>query len=283
MKLGPRAFLLIPFLLPHFSFAQCSDAGVCSIGHRPSGDLKHSVFVSYIFGASGKPDDLSFHSAELGAEVRIAENIRLSFSIPFNSQSGPLGSSTGIGDLVVLWSQAMLAESDFLLDLQGGIKLPTGSVTAGGLPQLYQPGLGTTDLIFGIHGQTGEWGFALAYQLAGGRSKNPVTRLQRGDDLLIRAGYTTRFDQFSLTLEALAIKRLQESNVLTSPAGQPEAFGNIPDSDQTQINLVARASHPVNETLTLNALLAIPALKRTINVDGLTRSISASAELSVSL
>ena len=283
MKLAPGAFLLTAFLLPHSSFAQCSDAGVCSIGHRPSGDIKHSVFVSYTFGTSGKPDDLSFNSAEVGTEVGITENSRLSFSIPFHSQSGPLGSSTGIGDLMVLWSQAILAESDFLLNLQGGIKLPTGSVTAGGLPQSYQPGLGTTDLIFGIHGQTDEWGFALAYQLAGGRSKNPITRLQRGDDFLLKAGYTIRFDRLSLTFEALAIKRLQESSVLTSPAGQPETFGNIPDSDQTQLNLVARASHPVNETLTLNAFLAIPTLNRTVNVDGLTRAIAVSAGLSVSL
>ncbi|MEX1139421.1 MAG: hypothetical protein WEF53_08795 [Bacteroidota bacterium] len=283
MKLSHAAFAFLVFLLPQPSFTQCSDAGVCSIGHRSTGDLSHSISISYSYGQSGKPDDLSFHSAEVAGDIGIAEDSRLSFSLPFNSQSGPLGSVSGIGDLVVLWSQALLAESDFSVSLQGGLKLATGSVTAGGLPQAYQSGLGTTDLIVGIRGQTDAWGFALAYQLAGGRSKNPVTRLQRGDDLLFRAGYTTQIEQLGLTLEALFIKRLQESTVRTSLPGQPETFGNLPNSNQTQINLVARASHPITETLQLHAFVAMPTLKRDVNVDGLKRALVFSAGFSVSL
>jgi hypothetical protein len=170
-----------------------------------------------------------------------------------------------------------------LLSLQGGIKLPTARVTAGGLPQNYQTGLGTTDLLFGIHAQVDAWGFTLAYQLAGGRSKNPVTRLQRGDDLLVKAGYTAYVGQLGITMEAFGIKRLQESNILTSSPGQPETFGDLPDSDQAQINLVASLAHPLNESVGINGFLAIPTLKRNINVDGLTRSIAASLGLSVSL
>ncbi|MEX2115473.1 MAG: hypothetical protein WEB37_01190 [Bacteroidota bacterium] len=283
MKLSHAAFFLLTFLLPQSSFTQCSDAGVCSIGHRSSADLSNLISISYTFGQSGKPDDLSFHGAEVAADIGITEDSRLSFSLPFNSQSGPLGSTTGIGDLVVLWSQRLLAQSDFFLNLQGGVKFATGSVTAGGLPQAYQSGLGTTDLIFGIHGRMDGWGFALAYQLAGGRSENPVTRLQRGDDLLLRAAYTTNFKQLSLTLETLVIKSLQESSVRTSLPGQPEVYGNIPNSNQTQINLVVRGSHPITGTLHLNAFAAIPTLKRDVNVDGLKRSIAISAGFSVSL
>jgi hypothetical protein len=282
MNVGLR-FILLLFVPIHFSLSQCSDAGACSIGHRPAANLKHSVFVSYLYGSSGKPDDLSFHRVDVVADVAIAADSRLSLNVAFNSQSGPLGSASGIGDVVVLWTQSMLDVSGVLMSLQGGIKFPTGSVNAAGLPQSYQPGLGTTDLILGVLAQTGRWGFAAAYQIAGGRSNNTLTRLGRGDDILGKAGYTTQLEQLSLTLEVIIIKRLQESTILTSPAGQPEAYGRIPGSDQTQINLAARFAHPLNESLGLSGFVAIPTLKRNINTDGLKRSIAASVGLSVSL
>lgn len=283
MKFRSAAFALFALLTPHSLFTQCSDAGVCSIGHRPSAGLSHSISFAYSFGRSGTPDDLSFHSAELAAEIGITKGSRLSFSIPFSAQSGPLGSTSGAGDIIALWSQQLLSENGFSLGLQGGVKLATGSANAGGLPQAYQSGLGTTDLIVGINAQRDAWGFALGYQLTGGRSKNSLTRLQRGNDLLLRAGYTVQLEQIDLTFEALFIKRLQESSVLTSPAGQPETFGTIPNSDQTQLNFVARVTHPLSETLHLKGFAAIPTLKRDVNVDGLKRSLVLSAALSVSL
>ena len=65
------------------------------------------------------------------------------------------------------------------------------------------------------------------------------------------------------TLEALAIKQLGESSVLTSSA--------------------ALGSPALSEGLTHSAFVAIPTLKREVNVDGLKRSIALSAGLSVSL
>lgn len=283
MNLRWSAFALLALLTPPSLFPQCSDAGVCSIGHRPSAELSHSVSFAYTFGRSGTPDDLLFHSAELAAELGITKDSRLSVSIPFSAQSGPLGSTSGPGDAIALWSQQLLSGDGFSLSLQGGVKLATGNVNESGLPQAYQSGSGTTDIIVGINAQRGDWGAALGYQRAGGRSKNLVTRLQRGDDLLLRAGYTARMEQTGLTFEALFIKRLQESSVITSTAGQPETFGTIPNSDQTQLNLVARITHPLSETLYLKGFAAIPTLKRDVNVDGLKRSLVLSAGLSVSL
>lgn len=284
MKLRFAAFALFALLVaPHSLFSQCSDAGVCSIGHRPSESPSHSISFAYTFGKSGTPDDLVFHNADLSAELGVTSDSRLSVSIPFSAQSGPLGSTSGAGDLIALWSQRLLSEVGFSLSLQGGVKLATGSVNEGGLPQAYQSGSGTTDLIIGINVQRDAWGFALGYQWAGGRSKNSPTRLKRGDDLLFRAGYTTRQAQTDLTFEALLIKRLQESSVITSAPGLPETFGNIPDSDQAQVNLVVRIAHPLSETLHFGGFAALPTLKRDVNVDGLKRALVLSAGLSVSL
>ncbi|HEX9829950.1 MAG TPA: hypothetical protein VGB10_07030, partial [Bacteroidota bacterium] len=39
------------------AYAQCSDAGACAISYGASAS-KNKVGLSYIFGSSGKPDDL---------------------------------------------------------------------------------------------------------------------------------------------------------------------------------------------------------------------------------
>jgi len=268
--------------LPNSLNAQCSDAGVCSIGH-PSEPSAHTLSLSYGFGTSAKADSLTFHSVEAAANFEILDGGRLSVGIPFNSQSGPLGSVSGIGDLTILWSQILSSNGNAVFGFQAGAKIALANVNNGDLPQAYQSGLGTNDLLLGMHYEVSGLNVALAYQHSAGRSDNKATRLKRGDDLLVRGGYTTKIDAVRLTGEVLAIKRLHTSNVITSAPGQPETFADLPNSDQAQVNLVARGLYPVSDGLNLALMAAVPLLKRDVNVDGLTRSIALSAGLTVTL
>jgi hypothetical protein len=219
---------------------------------------------------------------EFAGSVEITEGGSLSISIPLNSQSGPLGSVPGIGDLTVVWNQTLSSSQSWVFAIQAGAKIALADVNAENLPQAYQSGLGTNDVLLGLQAQVSDWNFAVAYQLSSGRSENAATRLKRGDDLLLRGGYAVMVSDVRLAGEVLAIKRLQASNVIIS-AGPPETFGDVPNSDQAQINLVARGSYPVSETLEAGILVALPMLKRDVNVDGLTRSLSLSAGLTISL
>ncbi|HEX9614987.1 MAG TPA: hypothetical protein VGA55_05755 [Bacteroidota bacterium] len=262
--------------------AQCSDAGVCSLGQR-SEPSAHSVSLSYGFGKSGKTDSLTFHAIEAAASIEIIPGGRLLIAVPFNNQSGPLGSVSGIGDLTVAWHQTLSSSEPWAVGFQVGGKIALAHVNAENLPQAYQSGLGTNDLLLGVLVQYSEWNAALAYQYSPGRSDNRLTRLKRGDDLLVRAGYTSMVDGFRLAGEILAIKRLHRSSIVTSTLGQLETFGDVPDSDQAQVNLVGRGAYPLSETVEIGFMAAIPLLKREVNVDGLTRSIALSAGLTVSL
>ena len=169
------------------------------------------------------------------------------------------------------------------LNVQVGGKLATGEVNAGNLPQAYQSGIGTNDLLLGLSYSYDSWNAALGYQYSRGRSDNRSTRLKRGDDLLMRLGYNAPIASMTAGVEVLAIKRLEESSVFAFTTQSGDAFISIPKSDQFQINLLGRFSFPLEEGVSLRSLIAFPILKRDINVDGLTRALTLSIGLQTTL
>jgi len=202
---------------------------------------------------------------------------------PWSRISGPLGYASGIGDLTLLWSQTVWKVNADQVSVQIGGKFATGNANSANLPQAYQPGLGTNDFLFGVSYGTEPWLFAVGYQLSRGRSNNSITRLQRGDDLLARIGFTTHIDDLIVGLELLTIKRLQESSVLNPVNAAGGSFIAVSGSDQFQANFLARVSLPLSEPYSLAGLAAVPLRSRSVNVDGLTRSITLSVGIQYAL
>ncbi|MEX2090260.1 MAG: hypothetical protein WEB62_10835, partial [Bacteroidota bacterium] len=271
--IAPWCILLT--LFPHSVYSQCSDAGVCSIGsHRPA--ASHQIGVSYTYGRSSATDDLTFHSVALEGNFHLEQDTRFAVTLPWSTQSGPLGSASGLGDLILVLDHVLLRSMPGQLNVQVGGKLATGEVNGGNLPQSYQSGLGTNDLLLGLSYSYDSWNAALGYQYSGGRSENRQTRLKRGDDFLIRLGYNTSIAPVTAGLEVLAVKRLAESSVHEFTTQSGDMFISIPKSDQFQINILGRFSLPLEEGYSLQTLVAFPILKRDINVDGLTRALTLS-------
>jgi hypothetical protein len=258
-------------------YSQCSDAGVCSIGGEShAGMKKNSISLSYTFGKSDKTYDITYNSAALFAKSELIEGVSISASLPFNAQSGPAGSVSGIGDPIILIENIFIKENEFTLSAQAGVKLPLGDDNKEGLPQPYQSGLGATDFLAGISLMVNNFSFGAGYQKAGGRNNN-ILQLKRGDDLLLRAGYNYNFSPgYFGTLEILAIKRLQLSSITNFSGG----YADVPGSDQFQVNLAATFIYSINEYMNLNLFGAVPLKKREVNPDGLTRAISLSAGVS---
>jgi len=71
-----------------------------------------------------------------------------------------------------------------------------------------------------------------------------------------------------------------KSSVLVSGTGATETFADVANSDQLQINLVARTSYRFLDNYDIRVLAAAPLRNRDVNVDGLTRSITLSAGFS---
>ncbi|HAB51611.1 MAG: hypothetical protein A2315_08700 [Ignavibacteria bacterium RIFOXYB2_FULL_35_12] len=146
----PVLFLFI-LLINYCVLAQCSDAGVCRLSDH-SFDIENNtsldVSVAYKFGSSGKEDDVQFHSLQLNGNYNLFTNSSIKFLIPYNIQSGPGGNVSGLGDLIISWNQNLLSYESSSLNASLGIKLATGSDNKNSLPQLYQSGLGSNDLLF---------------------------------------------------------------------------------------------------------------------------------------
>ncbi|OGU71265.1 MAG: hypothetical protein A2V93_01395 [Ignavibacteria bacterium RBG_16_34_14] len=259
------------------NFAQCSDAGVCQLGHlADEKEEQLNISVTYKNGYSGKEDDVSFNSIQLETTYELFNNSTVKILLPYNFKSGPGGNVKGIGDLIISWTQELFSNEASSLNASLGAKLATGDENKEhSLPQIYQPGLGSNDFIFTVDYNNNNFGFGTGYQLAGGRNDKEGLRLKRGDDLLLKASYLFSSEYFKIIPQLIFIKRLSKSSILdiNSPG---ENFIEVDKSDQSQFNLLALVQYNLNENYDFFSEVAIPLLKREVNVDGLTRTYTVS-------
>jgi hypothetical protein len=281
-------FIFITAIMSFFpitSFGQCSDAGVCQIGHIISDNKENQLDISLLYknGYSGKDNDVSFSSFQLAAQYRLFGSSTIGFVMPYNLQSGPGGDVNGPGDLLISWSQGLLLNGTNALSASIGVKLATGDENKEPtLPQIYQPGLGSNDFLFAVNYNYEKFGLGIGYQLSGGRNDNEILRLKRGDDLLIRASYLFTLDYFQITPNLIFIKQLSTSSIL-DPGSENENFIEIEGSDQSQLNFLTIIQYNLNEDYALFSEIAIPFLKRDVNVDGLKRAYTASFGIKLSI
>lgn len=270
--------------------AQCSDAGVCIIGKHYSKEFTGPasiVSLGYVYGTSGKDADingalnnLSFGSFKLETELDVFKSTRLAINIPFTFVTGPLGDNNGIGDLSAVVTKSFNIKKIHTLSFSIGGKFATGKVNSNdSLPQRYMPGLGTNDLFLGAAYTYANYYFGVAYQKPFGRSANYVTRLKRGDDVLVRAGFFEQFNKLGVKAEILTILRIQASSIL-DPASTGENFIEIDGSNETQVNLLVTVTYRASREIGLTGQAAIPFLKRNYNFDGLKRTLSLAGSVS---
>lgn len=286
MKNNLVILLLLFFLmiLSQKSLAQCSDAGVCQVGGHmiDSEDKKHlDISFAYKYGSSDKDDDVKFHSWQLSGSYNPFEKSSVQILIPYNFQSGPVDNVNGIGDLILSWTQKLLSDENSSLSASVGAKLATGSANENSLPQIYQSGLGSNDLLFVLSCSYSSVNLSISYQLAGGRNDNEL-KLKRGDDLLLRGAYSLAFGEVNIMPQILFIKRLSKSSIIDFNF-PTEKFIDIDKSDQSQLNLLTVLEYDFGVVYSLVGEVAIPFLKREVNVDGLTRVFSASVGIKFSI
>ncbi|MBI3132479.1 MAG: hypothetical protein HYZ13_14275 [Acidobacteria bacterium] len=264
--------VLRPIVFPMLAlplFAQCSDAGVCAL-ERATPTSGHRISLVGQYGRSGSPDDLTFQSLRLEGQFRLGPRTSVTAVLPFGRVSGPYGSTSGLGDAILVVEQSLAEGSWGRLSGQLGARFATGEDDAAALPQRYQLGLGSTDPLVGLRLDAPSWELGLGYQKAGARSANGQEPLKRGDDLLFHLGARGSLGQVGGSLKAVAIQRLGRSD-LREPDG---SIRTLPDSDRLQVNLVGGLSLPLDRGWSLETRLALPLFKRPDNTDGLKRALS---------
>jgi hypothetical protein len=270
------AFLLLPGIVR----GQCSDAGICSINQdllgNPASPLQ--LLLQYRYGYSGSDDRINYHQLNLNASYDLLETLSLHLFFPFSRQSsGPDGKVSGIGDIILMgkYDFAQLGAYTFKGSL--GLKFASGGSNVDALlPQSYQPGLGTNDILFGVAATASHWQFSTGYQFVEKTfSENFITPIRRSDDIYFQAAYLNNWQELDYRLELLFIQSMGpiETREVTvdNPTG---AIIDVDGSDQAQLNLGGQITYPFLEKQRAIFGLAMPIINRDTNIDGLRRSIS---------
>lgn len=261
--------------------AQCSDAGICSLGGNSIEEKTNALDLSlkYSYGYSGKDDDISYSSVELNGLFHFTADTKFNVIMPYNFQSGPLGSVNGIGDLIISLTHSYTIDKS-RLTFSAGLKFATADEKKEpSLPLAYQNGLGTNDLLLGIDYSCSNISFGIGYQLAHNINNYNTSILERGNDFLLRGDYTFVIDEFLITPQFLFIKRLGKTKVPDHTDDFVD-YIEIEDSDHTQLNFLINTAYKVNDFYSLFVEAAVPFLERDVNVDGLKRAFTISTGLS---
>ncbi|MDP4220366.1 MAG: hypothetical protein Q8916_12000 [Bacteroidota bacterium] len=274
-------FATISVLAAHSTYAQSGDAGLAGfVGELR--DLRHpAITLDYLYGSSAAGDHITYNAYQVSAALTVFGGTHIWGSVPLRQQNGPLGSVSGIGDLTIVINQSLINLAGLDLSVDLGTKLATGSVTNGSLPQSYQNGTGSSDLLLGVDLVSSSINLGVAYELAGGRSANELTRLKRGDDFIARAGYMHHGESLDLGGEVIGIWQIQESSVL-NPITQAGDYINVAGSNGLALNALFKARYNLGSMFSITGTLGIPLNKRDHNEDGLSRSLTASAGVALS-
>jgi hypothetical protein len=275
------AIILITMLAQISLRSQCSDAGIMIIGQHNPEVLSHEhpdkVKLDYNIGYSGSDGgDIVYNKLIASTDLVLFSSTRLEAALPLVFNTGPTGTTGGLGDAIAVITTYIPLHKLGVWGISLGGKFATGSTTQNDLPQSYQPGLGSNDLLFGIGSNVGAANVYFAYQKPYGRSKNQLTQLKRGDDIMLRFGYGLPVDKTILQAEFIAVKQLQNSSVIV-PGSDPVNYTEVDGTNQLQIDLTGRVWYNINTKFRFEAYVSIPLLKRDFNFDGLKRTFSVSA------
>lgn len=277
--------LTVFFVLGFFAnigFSQCSDAGICTLsGMRHLEKHEQGLLgLNYNFGKSPKADSLTFNSIRFISEYEFIENNRVKLLIPFNFQKGPLGRVAGLGDFILSFEHIITDLNDRTFVVEAGMKFATAKQNVDSLPQRYQNGLGTNDLLLNATYSVKGVHIGLGLQHPFGRSAN-FEGLKRGTDLSLRMGYGKTYDAFGFDASIIAVKSFGLQSIADRQGAVFIPYIDVPNSDQFQVNLAIDGKYSLSETVSVTVVAAIPFLKREINVDGLSRSFTLSAGIYV--
>ena len=277
----------------------CSDAGFCSIGSfkNTAASSNDKSNTSLTFGSAFGVGEQSVFvvTPYLQLDKKLKKDWQIQAKITYNNASKDGYSIGGLGDGYVIGVKSWSNKHQGKNAINFGIKFPLNNAdnksNGTSLPLAYQSTLETTDLIVGYATQSKTWSFAAAAQIPLSQNNSnsfitPITeplknyvstrQLNRKADVLLRA--TKKFETSkSLVFRAsgLIIYHLGNDSYTDLSNTQIE----IKESDGITFNINGGVNYKLSSKLSLDLLIGIPLVVRTIRPDGLTRSLVIVPEL----
>ncbi|MBD0405348.1 hypothetical protein [Flammeovirga sp. EKP202] len=278
----------------------CSDAGICTTGAlNPENDgenlsyFENKFTVDYLLYYQLYQDNQTDRG--IGLAVNYHLNRRNSFQIKTNYaiKESPLTRTSGLGDITLAYSYALLQTDKWQISTVIGGKIPTSdadiSLNGLPLPMYFNTSLGTYDALFGFAISSKAWHFSFGYQQPlTTASKHeydpdywseqpnykwmqnwyPATRhLDRKADVSGRVKYTLRTSKWSLSPSVLAIYKLENGYVESLNNGNYDFEG----SDGLALNILVEGSYNFSPYFSMGAVAGYAAVQRPFNPDGLAR------------
>jgi len=299
-----------------FSYSQgCSDAGLCSIdgGHSDMDNTTEQSNINLSLSNSIGIGDNSVLINSTGINVAYsADDFTLSAGVPFVITSGDLGSTSGLGDLLLTLGTNLYSDEEISWNATFGGKIATNNAdlkNSDGLPMpmVNQTSQGTNDMIFLTSLRSGSWQFTTGVQTPLNRNENSFTneivfeefspetedyfsnrgiyessrKFKRGSDVMFKIEkFFDLNEDLKLMGGVLPVYRLSNSIY------EERSTGNdieISDSDGLTVNIIGSMDYRVSKVSSFKLNFGFPVLTRTVRADGLTRALVATVSYSVAI
>jgi hypothetical protein len=277
----------------------CSDAGFCTIGAlNPQiiadtlGDeryLKNNFHLSPTFAMGEQGVSIWQYTPEVN--LTLVKGLMWQAKMPYVYAYGNLGSNYGIGDVSTSLTYTHFFKKTTSLAVTLGSKIPThdaGTCENGRpLPMPYQRSLGTYDGIIGVKFMYKTWNFSAGYQMVlANKNDNGFlasrwtgdddaqayfvsNKLNRGDDMLLRAEKVFIVKKLNLSAGLLGIYRLNKDKYTDASGTETELAG----SSGLTVNITGSATYVFTPRSSFGMNFGFPVLVRETRADGLTRSM----------
>ncbi len=299
-KIFSAAIILSSFFTYNYTNAQgCSDAGFCTIGAlNPQiiadtlGDeryLKNNFHLSPTFALGEQGVSIWQYTPEVN--LTLVKGLMWQAKMPYVYAYGNLGSNYGIGDVSTSLTYTHFFKKTTSLAVTLGSKIPThdASTCENGrpLPMPYQRSLGTYDGILGVKFMYKTWNFSAGYQMVlANKNENCFlasrwtgdddaqeyfvsNKLNRGDDMLLRAEKVFIVKKLNLSAGLLGIYRLNKDKYTDASGAEQELAG----SSGLTLNITGSATYVFTPKSSFGMNFGFPVLVRETRADGLTRSM----------
>jgi opacity protein-like surface antigen len=271
------AIFIVIFTSSSF-YAQCSDAGACSIDshlnmNNDDKQPKYSLGFNCSLSGSGKTDGFTYNLFRLNGGIALNETYSVSVQIPFLIQDNSITnkSSSGIGDAIISLNSNVYSTVSENISIISALKVPTSAIDKKNFG--YLNGYGTLDFISGVEYNFSSISASLLFQLPLNSYEDEMQKFKRGGDLVLNLEYSHYMDDWKFNALLLAIKRLSKSEIMFA-SNPSKSFLTIPDSDFFQLNIGVGLEYKVSEKMFLSLSGAIPVMRREDNSDGTKRAYS---------
>lgn len=296
--------LVLWALFSHPALSQgCSDAGFCTMGAmKPDQPFNkkialrlRSMEISFYRGTTPLTPTVYVATADFNFSL----NSRTSFQLklPYQAVRGALGNTSGLGDISLCITKALVNTESFDINFSVGGKIPTNNsskdVDGLPLPMYYQTSLGTYDFITGLSLISRNWLFATGIQHPFNKNDNQflweawngtseegyihrynqARELKRGTDFMVRVERNWRFSRLNFSLGVLPIFRISndEIKLTNGTVVKPEGAKGM------ALSGIFTAGYSFNVKSGIKILIGHKIVQRDNNPDGLTRELVSTA------